>query len=176
MRETLSETLTDYDCVHPDHKHQGLILASDINEAHKIANLWNNHEQVPYEAQVFKCAAYVTGTPQAVLENFKKGELDVLVVIFRLTEGFDRKNVSVVGILRNVQPASRVYFSQFVGRAVRRLDADDNATAIVVSHAVHNQSRNYELFKQEDRFVAEVDPADLESEELAGGENVAMEH
>ena len=160
----MRETLAEHDRVHPDHRHQGLILATDIDEARNIANLWNNHGREPNEAQEIRCAAYVTDTPQAVLEKFKTGELDVLVVIFRLTEGFDHKNVSVVGILRNVQPASRVYFSQFVGRAVRRLDANDVVTATVVSHTVHRQRRNYELFQQEHRFVAEEDPADLEGE------------
>lgn len=155
----MRETLDDHNRDQPKYRHQGLILATDIVEAHNIADLWNN--QAP-ENQ--RCAAYVTDTPREVLENFKTGKLDVLVIIYRLTEGFDRKNVSVVGILRNVQPTSRVYFSQFVGRAVRKLDADDNVTAKVISHAVHIQRRNYELFELEHEFVAEDDPTELDNE------------
>lgn len=149
----MRETLQDHDDNHPAFRHQGLILASDTAEARMIADMWN--VQAPE-----RCAVYVAGTPQRVLVEFQEGCLDVLVIIYRLTEGFDHKNISVVGILRNVQPASRVYFSQFVGRAVRKLDADDNVTATVISHEVHRQQQNYNVFEQEHKFVAEDDPVE----------------
>ena len=167
----MKDALADHDNTQSAHKHQGLILATDIREAHKITDLWNH--DLPENAPP-KCAVYVTGTPHAVLEDFREFRLDVLVIIYRLTEGFDHKNVSVVGILRNVQPASRVYFSQFVGRAVRKLDVNDNVTATVISHKVHEQSVNYQLFEEEHVFVTEDDPVD--EEEPAVGGNVAMEH
>ena len=161
--------LADHD-TQSAHKHQGLILATDIKEANTIARLWNHNLPDPTQ----RCEVYVTDTSRAVLEDFKACRLDVLVIIYRLTEGFDHKNVSVVGILRNIQPASMVYFSQFVGRAVRKLDANDNVTATVISHKVHKQSKNYEEFNEEHVFVAEDDPVELEDPALDG--DVAMEH
>ena len=71
----------------------------------------------------------------------------VLVVIYRLTEGFDYKQVSVVAILRNVGMKSRVYFAQFVGRAVRKLDCNDPVTAMVLSHKAHKQYPNFLAFR-----------------------------
>ena len=72
----------------------------------------------------------------------------VLVVIYRLTEGFDYKEVSVVAILRNVNKKSRVYFSQFVGRAVRKLHKDDPVTATVISSTHYKQGENIYAFKK----------------------------
>ena len=71
----------------------------------------------------------------------------VLVVIYRLTEGFDYKEVSVVAILRNVNKKSRVYFAQFVGRAVRKLHKDDPVIATVISSTHYRQRTNFDAFK-----------------------------
>ena len=85
----------------------------------------------------------------------------MVVVIFRLIEGFDRKNVSVVGILRNVQPQSRVgYSAQFVGRAVCKLHPQDPVkTTIIVAH---DQLQTYRQFENEGDSVAEEDPEDTD--------------
>ena len=71
----------------------------------------------------------------------------VLVVIYRLTEGFDYKEVSVVAILRNVNKKSRVYFAQFVGRAVRKLHKDDPVIATVISSTHYRQRIHFDAFK-----------------------------
>ena len=103
------------------------------------------------------CEAYVTGTPLSVLERFKSGDIRTLVVIGRLLEGFDHKCISVVGIVRNVAPSSRVLFAQFIGRAVRKIHPQDNVPAVVVAHSRFNQRENCETF---DRAIAEVEPLD----------------
>ena len=104
-----------------------------------------------------RCEAYITGTRQSVLDQFKSGEIRTLVVIGRLLEGFDHKHISVVGIVRNVAPSSRVLFAQFIGRAVRKISPQDNTTAVVVAHSRFNQRENYDAF---DRTIAEVEPVD----------------
>ena len=134
-------------------QHQG-VLAKNVDEAKRIAELWNTF---PISGT---CATYVTNSPRASLDKFERGSIRVLVVIYRLTEGFDRKNVSVVAILRTVQPNSRVYFSQFVGRAVRKLDDNDSVQATVISHEVHEQGPNYHMFQHENQFVAQDDPVE----------------
>ena len=134
--------LTEHDEQDNRYKHQGMISAQTVEEGESIVKLWNSlyFEEGGKEE---KAAAYVSNTSKTVLDDFAKGMYRILVVIYRCTEGFDRKNVSVVGILRNIQPSSKVYFTQFVGRAVRRFDASDRITAHVISHKSHNQRGNF---------------------------------
>ncbi len=134
------------------YKHKGLILASTTDEARLISKMWNDH------IGLGSCRAFVQNVSQGVVDQFQNPEQDirVLVVIFRLTEGFDYKNISVAAILRNVSKSSRVYFAQFVGRAVRKLHPDDPVKATVISHVVHKQGDNYRTFNEE--LLAEEDP------------------
>ena len=60
--------------------------------------------------------------------------------------------------MRNVGLNSKVLFTQFVGRAVRKLHPGDSVTAEVISHVCHNQLQNYENFEK----IAQVDPEDEE--------------
>ena len=94
------------------------------------------------------CERYTSDSHRSILTRFEQGEIRVLVVVGKLLEGFDRKNVSVAAIARNVAPSSRVLFAQFVGRAVRKFDSEDNVTTMVVSHEVYKQRVNIEQFDQ----------------------------
>lgn len=82
----------------------------------------------------------------------------MLVVCGRLLEGFDQKTVSVAVILRNVAASSRVLFTQFVGRAVRKIHPADPVSTVVLSHAKHKQLANFEAYHPAD--IAEVEPED----------------
>ncbi len=105
-----------------------------------------------------RCQAYVTEVARSVLDDFVARKFRTLVIIGRLLEGFDHPSVSVVAIARNVLPTSRVLFTQFVGRAVRKLSRDDPVTANVISHPIYAQGRNFSLF---DRAAEEdADPRD----------------
>lgn len=103
-------------------------------------------------------AAYHGVTGRAPLDEFLQQERKVLVVCGKLLEGFDRATISAVGILRNIQPSSRVLFAQFVGRAVRRLPNEQPGaiTAVVVSHRSFAQRTNFEAMDE----LAEYDPDD----------------
>jgi superfamily II DNA or RNA helicase len=149
----MKKALDEHDAMDKDHKHQGMVLAADIEEAKTIAKLWNTVIGGQDE-----CETFVSKDHPEAREEFEAGNLRMMVVIYRLIEGFDRKNVSVVGILRNVQPKSRVYFAQFVGRAVRKLHPTDPVEATIISHKVHNQKINYETFEE----LAEEDPEEPE--------------
>ena len=155
--ESVRETLEQHDRDNPEHAHKAMILATNTTEARDIAEIWNTR----IDNGLGECKTFVQNDPIANVQEFEKAQSKtrVLVVIFRLTEGFDCKNVSVAAILRNVQPNSRVYFAQFVGRAVRKLHKDDPIHATVISHAVHKQRPNYEAFLHEK--IAEEDPKDL---------------
>ena len=151
----MKSVLDQHDIEDNGPNHQGMILAKDIADAKAIACLW---KIVGAECE---CKTFVSNDQQEVRQEFEAGRLRVVVVIFRLIEGFDRKNISVVGILRNVQPQSRVYFAQFVGRAVRKLHPQDPVKATIISHVDHGQSQNYEQFEK----LAEEDPEDLKDTE-----------
>ena len=71
-----------------------------------------------------------------------------LVVVGKLLEGYDNRNVSVVAIVRKVSPESKVLFTQFVGRAVRKASRNDPVNAVIVSHPRYEQQRNYDNFDQ----------------------------
>lgn len=89
-------------------------------------------------------AIYVRKATREVLQRFLNGDLRVLIVCGKLLEGFDHSNVSVVGIFRNVGLNTRVVFSQFIGRAVRKSTPDDPVTATILSHIKFNQRANYD--------------------------------
>ena len=123
----------------------------DINSARKFCSLYNNS----YPGH---CQVYVSDSSSAVLTQFKNGKIRTLVVIGKLLEGFDHKPISVLGIVRNIAPTSRVLFSQFVGRAVRKTSVDDSINAQIVTHACFNQRVNYNNFDR----VTDVYPEDEE--------------
>lgn len=153
--QRMQEILQGHDQSDKPNKHKGMILASSTYEAGVIVALWNTLYKT-----FGTCASFIEKDPFSNLQQFAepKGDVRVLVIIYRATEGFDCKHVSVVAILRNVHKESHVYFAQFVGRAVRKLHPKDPVEATVISHAVHNQRYNYDAFEH----LAEVDPEDPE--------------
>ena len=101
---------------------------------------------------------YDGDTQPIILTRFKDGKIRTLVVVGKLLEGFDHKPISVLGIVRNIAQNSRVLFSQFVGRAVRKTSVDDPITAQIVTHVCFNQRVNYNNFDR----VTDVYPEDEE--------------
>ena len=144
--------LNEHDQAYPRVKHQGMVLAqtkTGLNQAELFRDTYN--DLFPNT-----CEMYVTKFRRYILDAFKRGEIRVLVIIGRLLEGFDRKHVSVLGIVRNVQPTSRVLFAQFVGRAVRKNDPNDPVSVQIVTHKCFDQHQNYLTFEE----LAEEDPTD----------------
>lgn len=77
-------------------------------------------------------------------DAFVQGNYRTLVVVGRLIDDFDHAPVSVVCIARNVRPESRVLFSQFVGRAVRKPRTEDPPlTAKLNTHQIYKQAENF---------------------------------
>ena len=127
----------EHDRAYPSVKHQGMVLAQTLNQAKLFHDTYN--ELFPNT-----CEMYVTESRRNILGAFKKGKIHVLVIIDQLLEGFDRKHISLLGIVHNVQPTSRVLFAQFVGRAVPKNDPNDPVSAQIVTH---NQHQNYLTFE-----------------------------
>ncbi|CAF4353425.1 unnamed protein product, partial [Adineta steineri] len=80
----------------------------------------------------------------------------VLVVCGKLLEGYDRKQISVCAIVRKVAPKSKVLFTQFVGRCLRKVRPDDPVDGRILSHVYYQQQQNYNNLNE----VAEDDPDD----------------
>ena len=144
--------LNKHDKVDPSVKHQGMVLTQSKkgkNPAIPFCEVYN---------RLFpgKCEVYVYKTSKSVLENFLNGKIRTLVIIGRLLEGFDHTPVSVLGIVRNIAPTSRVLFAQFVGRAVRKNHPNDSVPAQIVTHECFNQRPNFNTFDE----LAEEDPTD----------------
>lgn len=137
--------------------HQGMVIAQTkrgINSAYRFCDLYN----CSYPGH---CEVYDGDSPPDVLTRFTDGKIRTLVIIGRLLEGFDHKPVSVLGIVRNIAESSRVLFTQFVGRAVRKTSVDDPIDAQIVTHVCFNQRVNYDNFDQ----VTDVYPEEEVEEE-----------
>jgi len=150
----MEQHLNEHDRLDPNVKHQGMVLA----QTKSLKNLAETFHDI-YNDEFYpnKCEVYVGGTGNDILDAFINGEIRVLVVVGRLQEGFDHKPISVLGIVRNVAPTSQVLFSQFVGRAVRKINNpnyNDPVCARIVTHERFNQLQNFNTFEK----LAEVDP------------------
>jgi superfamily II DNA or RNA helicase len=109
--------------------HQAMVTVSSIPEAVYFAKVYNR-VQDNGAAKAYYSSLH---NKESVLTEFRKGEIQVIVVVGCLREGFDHNKVSVVGIARpSITPHD---FEQFVGRAVRLTETNDpTRLAWVVSH------------------------------------------
>ena len=153
----MEQYLNEHDKVDPTINHQGMVLTQTKNERNSAIPFCDIYNRMYPN----KCAVYVTETKRDVLDAFIAGKIRVLVIIGRLLEGFDHEAVSVLGIVRNIAPTSRVLFAQFVGRAVRKNSPVDCVPAQIVTHEKFGQLQNYNTFEK----LAEVDPSDEEEED-----------
>ena len=138
----MEKHLKDHDEQNNRVYHQGMVITQTrggLNSAKKFRDLY--HSLYPGH-----CEVYDGESPRTIYDQFIEGQIRTLVVIGKLLEGFDHKPISVLGIVRNIAPTSRVLFTQFVGRAVRKTSVDDPITAQIVTHACFNQRGNYDNF------------------------------
>jgi hypothetical protein len=160
MAHKIRERLVEHDTKNPTVWHQGMVLAQTVdlvNSAEVFVEEYNRGLPPGRE----QAKLFVAGHNMTVVERFqgfdgKKSDesvkFRVLVVVGRLLEGFDHSPISVVGVAHNV--SSRVLFEQFVGRAVRRTNEGDVATACIVTHAMFGQRGNFDLIDT----IAEEEP------------------
>ena len=76
-------------------KHQAMVLTQTISTLNPAADFVQIYNQLfPNDV----CEKYTGDSSRNVLTRFEQGEIRVLVVVRKLLEGFDRKNVSVAAI------------------------------------------------------------------------------
>ncbi len=132
-----------------------MVLTQTVSTRNPAEDFRDAYNAVIKEAGAVEeaCEMYVSGSSPEVLRKFKGGNTRTLIIVGRLLEGYDNNRVSVVAIVRNVAPESRVLFAQFVGRAVRKAHPADPVNTVVVSHGKYHQRVNFDQFDQ----VAERD-------------------
>lgn len=146
-----------------------IVLAS-IDQCERLRSAYGTRHQVIAAAcsvdhaeeleRTYKRAGYVAGAihslqtkakQQHVLKRLRSGELDVLVQVQMLGEGFDHPPLSVAAVFRPFRSLSP--YIQFVGRVMRVLDQgrrrEDNH-GVVVSHVGMNVERHWQDFRELD--------------------------
>lgn len=113
--------------------HQIIAVACSIEHAKQIMELYE---------EVNLRAAYVTSdrpeeSEKSIIE-FKKGQLDVLVNVNMLGEGFDHPNISIAAIFRPFRTLPP--YAQFIGRALRRIQEENTLDDIDnVAHVIYHK-------------------------------------
>lgn len=152
---TLKRTIDGHDAQHAVH-HQAMILCRLKDDCDLVVRTINKYYKVDVDHPPL-AVAYHGDAGETGFRQFRQGGMYAprfLVICGKATEGFDRREVSAVGILRNVAAASSVLFSQFVGRCVRKMGNTDPCVATVVSNEFHRQQHNFNNLDT----LAEVDP------------------
>ena len=122
--------------------HQIIAVACSIDHAKDIMGLY---EEAGYTA------AYVTSdrpeeSEKAIIE-YKKGQIDVLVNVNMLGEGFDHPHISIAAIFRPFR--SLPPYAQFIGRALRKIQ-DGNPVDDIdnIAHVIYHKELDLdELWK-----------------------------
>lgn len=113
--------------------HQIVAVACSVEHAKKIMEIYS------------ECGLksdYVSSdrpdeSEKAIIE-FKKGQIDVLVNVNMLSEGFDHPNISIAAIFRPFRTLSP--YAQFIGRALRKIQGDNIKDDIDnIAHVIYHK-------------------------------------
>lgn len=126
-------------------KHQIVAAACSIDHARRIRAL--------YQERGLQASEIHSGMPpqeqDRIHQRLKSGELDVIIQVQMLGEGFDHKPLSIAAIFRPYRSLSP--YIQFVGRVMRvnrpNAVAHPDNRAVVVSHVGLNIERHWDDFK-----------------------------
>ena len=123
--------LDECDNIDGRYKHQSVILTNTQKEADFCAKTIN---------QIYENTNIASTTQNFHNKSDSDINFRILVVCGYCIEYCDKKNVSVVCFLRNIQHiASMVLFTQFVRQCTRRFDVNDMDTSYVISHVSFKQ-------------------------------------
>lgn len=123
---------------HGNAHHQILAVACGIEHAEQIKDLYE-------EAGLM--ADYITSDrpdeSERAIIKYKKGQIDVLVNVNMLGEGFDHPNISVAAIFRPFR--SLAPYAQFIGRALRSIQENDPIDSIDnIAHIIYHKELGLE--------------------------------
>jgi len=150
-------------------RHQILAAACSIRHAEQVAALYRSRG---VEAAFVASRGMTTEERERRLRAYEHGDLDAMVHVGILGEGYDNKNISVAALFRPFRSVAP--YTQFVGRALRALPdgTETDNLAHVVAHAGLNQDGHWQYFKhetEEAQVLADLDAwAQSHTEEGAG--------
>jgi len=175
-------------------RHQILAAACSIRHAEQVAALYRSRGM---DASFVASRGMTAEEREDRLRAYEYGDLDAMVHVGILGEGYDNPNISIAALFRPFRSVAP--YTQFVGRALRALpDGNDTDNlAHVVAHAGLNQEDHWQYFKHETeeaqvladlnawaqaheedrsqdtedhggRDQSESDPAEVTSEEIEG--------
>jgi len=147
-------------------RHQILAAACSIRHAERVAALYRSRG---VEAAFVASDGMTTDERDRRLRAYDAGQLDAMVHVGILGEGYDNPNISIAALFRPFRSVAP--YTQFVGRALRALPdgtAVDNL-AHVVAHAGLNQEDHWQHFKQETAEARVTADLDVWADEASGG-------
>ncbi|MDD2476967.1 MAG: DEAD/DEAH box helicase family protein [Dysgonamonadaceae bacterium] len=137
---------------HGNAHHQIIAVACSIDHAKEIKKMY---EDAGLSAD-FITSDRQEDSERAIIE-FKKGQIDVLVNVNMLGEGFDHSNISVAAIFRPYR--SLAPYAQFIGRALRKIQENNPIDAIDnVAHVIYH--KELDLDKLWEYYTGEKAKAD----------------
>ena len=127
-------------------RHQILAAACSIRHAEQVAALYRSRG---VDASFVASRGMTTEEREDRLRAYEHGDLDAMVHVGILGEGYDNENISIAALFRPFRSVAP--YTQFVGRALRALpDGNDTDNlAHVLAHAGLNQEDHWQYFKHE---------------------------
>lgn len=131
--------------------HMAIAIAKDIEAANEAVVLWNNQVDTSGTAIAYH-GKLRSRELQDNMTEIKSNNVKLVVVVYKLQEGFDHPPISIAAILKRIGSPST--FAQFIGRAQRivrsgGITESRNIVADIVTHSHFQQLENYELFENE---------------------------
>lgn len=154
-------------------KHQVIAAACSVEHAEQVAALYR--ESGYYAEEIH--SKLTRQQRDLVLKRLRSGQLDAIVQVQMLGEGFDHAQLSVAAIFRPFRTLSP--YVQFVGRVMRvvrqQRPSDPDNTGVVVSHVGLNTEHLWEDFRLLDEndqqlwagLVSGTSPANESANDLA---------
>ena len=129
-------------------RHVAIAVAGTIKEATDLTELWN-------EKYGATAAAYTGETKkfrrEEILKQLEGGQVQLLVIVQMLLEGFDHPPISVAAVATHITSLTK--FAQFIGRAQRVVrtpeGVEQGGVAHVITHEHFKQSGNWDAFLTE---------------------------
>ena len=136
-------------------QHQAILQASDTSEAEFLTLLWNAHPENRSGPALSIAAIHsemAREQVQEVVQRLKTHQLDAIIHVGMIGEGFDHPHLSLCVIFRRF--ASMPPVVQLLGRVLRRISGADDAdnNAFIIAHPALGFAKHWKVYKQEDRL------------------------
>jgi len=149
-------------------KHQIIAVACSIDHARQVRGLY---EECGYQAAEIH-SDMDPDDKDAVIERLRLGQLDCIIQVQMLGEGFDHPRLSVAAIFRPFR--SLAPYIQFIGRVMRVIVQDEpdhpDNQAHIVSHVGLNNEVRWDEFRELDLDDQELVQSWLRGESQGDGE------